>query len=168
MRFTLNVPEPQHGIKVIRDIPDISMCRIEGLNGIGKTLAIHLLEICSGSQPYATLPRAWRSLCKYLGPAEIVVEGLRPVGDREGEPSHTLRFKIDWREREDEFAPREITADLFREISLDDERIEEMREVRRWLSVARIAGNQNLTDTIAGIVGRDVEMLDAAASVART
>jgi hypothetical protein len=167
MRFTLNVPEPQHGIKVIRDIPDISLCRIEGLNGIGKTLAVHLLEICAGVQPYTTLPRAWRSLCKYLGPAEVLVEGLRPLGDRAGEPGHTLRFEIDWRERDDEFAPREITADLFHGISLDGRPLDDMREVRRWFSVVRIAGNQNLTDTIAGIVGRDVEMLDAAASVAR-
>jgi hypothetical protein len=53
MKFTFRTPDSSHGIRVIDEIPDLRLCRVEGLNGIGKTLAIHLLEICTGQQPYA-------------------------------------------------------------------------------------------------------------------
>jgi hypothetical protein len=164
MRFRIDAPEASHGIRVIQEIPDMALCRVEGLNGVGKTLALHLLEICAGGQPYATRRHAWASLCRYLGPTEITVEGLRSEG---GVATHTLRFVFDWRGREDDEAPREITAELFEEVSLDGQPLARMSEVRGILSVVRIAGDQSLTDTIAGIVAYDVELLRSAASLAR-
>src|SRR4051794_16596509 len=106
MKFTLHTPERSHGIRVIETIPDHPLCRVEGLNGIGKTLALHLLELCTGQQPYRTRPDAWRTLCQYLGPAEVVVEGLRGErrdgsggGSDDSAARHTLRFAFDWRDR---------------------------------------------------------------------
>jgi hypothetical protein len=169
MNFKLSAPERSHGIQVIGEIPDLPLCRVEGLNGIGKTLAIHLLEICAGHQPYSTRPSAWRTLCEYLGPAEVVVDGLRAdrAAGANGE-NHTLRFAFDWRNRDDRTAPRDITADLFDEILLDGAPVANMQEVRRWLNVVRIAGDQSLTETVAGVVANDRELLRAAASVAHS
>jgi hypothetical protein len=170
MKFTFRTPDSSHGIRVIDEIPDLRLCRVEGLNGIGKTLAIHLLEICTGQQPYATRPGAWRTLCEYLGPAEVVVEGLA-APDSESETDtgvHTLKFNFDWTGREDETAPREMTAAMFDAIELDGSPVDDMSDVRRWLRVARIAGDQSLTDTIANIVAYDLELVRAAAAVAQS
>jgi len=167
MKFTLNAPERSHGIRIIGSIPDLRLCRVEGLNGVGKTLAIHLLEICTGQQPYRTRPDAWRTLCQYLGPVEVTIEGLSAERTgRDGGAPHTLRFAFDWRGRDDDAAPREITRELFDEITLDGEPIGEMDEVRHWLSVVRVAGDETLTQTIAGIVAHDRELLRAASRVA--
>jgi len=163
MRFKIQAPEASHGIRVIEEIPDLALCRVEGINGVGKTLALHLLEICSGGQPYATRPHAWASLCKYLGPVEITIDGLR-VEREDGD--HTLRFAFDWRARADAEVPREITTELFEDVSLDGGSLADMHEVRKLLSVVRIAGDQSLTDTIAGIVAYDVELLKSAAALA--
>jgi hypothetical protein len=163
MRFRIDAPEASHGIRVIEEIPDLALCRVEGVNGIGKTLALHLLEICAGGQPYATRPHAWASLCRYLGPTEITVEGLRSEG---GDAAHALRFVFDWRGREDDKVPREITTELFEEVSIDGSLVAQMSEVRELLSVVRIAGDQSLTDTIAGMVAYDVELLRSAAVLA--
>lgn len=163
MRFKIQAPEASHGIRVIEEIPDLPLCRVEGVNGVGKTLALHLLEICSGGQPYATRPHAWASLCRYLGPVEITVDGLRSEND---DGAHTLHFAFDWRGREDAEVPREITVELFEDVSLDGDPLAGMAEVRGLLSVVRIAGDQSLTDTIAGVVAYDVELLKSAAALA--
>lgn len=162
MRFRIQAPEASHGIRVIEEIPDLALCRVEGVNGVGKTLALHLLEICSGRQPYTTQPHAWASLCRYLGPVEITIDGLR---SRSENGSHTLRFAFDWRGREDAEVPREINRELFEDVSLDGDPLTGMHDVRELLSVVRIAGDQSLTDTIAGIVAYDVELLKSAAAL---
>jgi hypothetical protein len=163
MRFRIDAPEASHGIRVIDEIPDLPLCRIEGVNGVGKTLALHLLELCSGTQPYATRSHAWASLCHYLGPTEIIVQGLDTGGEA---ADGTLRFAFDWRGRTDSEAPREITTALFDEVSLDGEPLGRMGEVRELLSVVRIAGDQSLTDTIAGVVSYDAQLLRSAAALA--
>jgi hypothetical protein len=171
MKFTLHTPERSHGIQVIDTIPDYPLCRVEGLNGIGKTLALHLLELCTGQQPYRTRPDAWRTLCQYLGPAEVVVEGLR--GGR-GENSaadathdHTLRFVFDWRDRAELPVPLEVTSELFDEITLDSAELTRIDDVRRWLAIVRIAGDESLIETIAAFVAHDRERLRAASRIAR-
>lgn len=164
MKFTVDAPEASHGISVIREIPDEQLCRIEGRNGIGKTLAVHLLELCTGQQPYAARSDAWRTLCEYLGPTTITVEGLR--GAEEDDDSHDLRFVFDWRSRADDPLPIEIRRGLFDEITLDGDDVRDMDDVRRWLTVVRIAGDETLTETIAGLVAHDRELLRTASRVA--
>lgn len=164
MKFTLNAPEASHGIRVIEAIPDEALCRIEGRNGIGKTLAIHLLELCTGQQPYTSRLDAWRTLCAHLGPVTVTIDGLRgPSGD---EDRHQLRFAFDWRERTDEPFPLEIRRDLFNEITLDGDDVAGMDDVRRWLTVVRVAGDETLTETVAGLVAYDHELLRTAGRVA--
>jgi hypothetical protein len=77
MRFQFDAPDAEsHGLRVIPELPDIPLCRIEGRNGIGKTLAARLLELVSGFQPYAALPHAWSSLVDNLGRLSIRIDGF--------------------------------------------------------------------------------------------
>jgi len=45
------------GLRVIPEIPDIHACMLEGQNGIGKTVAVQLLELVSGQIPEALQTR---------------------------------------------------------------------------------------------------------------
>lgn len=162
MRFRIHAPDTSHGIRVIDEIPDIPLCRIEGRNGIGKTLAVHLLELCTGQQPYAARSDAWRTLCEYLGPTTVTIDGLRSSND---EDLHNLEFVFDWRGRANAPLPVEIDTSLFDAVTLDGVDVQ-MDEVRRWLTVVRIAGDETLTETIAGLVAHDRELLRTASRVA--
>lgn len=64
------------GLEVIPHIPPERPCRLEGRNGIGKSVAIRLLSLISGHQAYADDPPAWRSLKKLVGPTTITLVGL--------------------------------------------------------------------------------------------
>ena len=125
-----------NGLRLISDIPDVRLAKLEGKNGIGKTLAARLLELVSGSQPYAALPRAWESLVDLLGTVRIEIEGLRPG---------TAVIDLDsseWRNRsqaECAANPGKVTL-AEREISWE--------EFRKLLQVRRIAGDEGLAETL--------------------
>src|SRR4051794_2180205 len=97
MQFQFRV-RPTGGLRVIDSIPNHRLCWIEGHNGVGKTLAVRLLELATGEQPYELNPAAWRSLRAHLGEAEIIITGLR---DGESLAAHRLRVLLtpdDWPE----------------------------------------------------------------------
>jgi hypothetical protein len=85
MRARLNAPKA-NGPKVIPLIPNLRLCYIEGRNGIGKTLAVRLLELATGGNPYLPIPAAWDTLREQLGPVTIDVD---EVGN-----TSTLRFEL--------------------------------------------------------------------------
>ena len=65
------------GLRVIEEIPDIPLCKIEGYNGIGKTSAIRLLALCTGGQPFAGNAAAWQTFRGQLGATRVSVNGLK-------------------------------------------------------------------------------------------
>jgi hypothetical protein len=75
MRIRFSAPNVD-GPRVISEIPDFRLCRLEGENGIGKTLAARLLELATGGNPYAASRDAWRALREQLGTVQIVVDRL--------------------------------------------------------------------------------------------
>ncbi|MBQ1035369.1 hypothetical protein [Micromonospora sp. C81] len=72
--------ESRRGLRIIDEIPDIPLCRIEGYNGIGKTAAIKLLRLCAGDQPFAEHDQDWRSFREQLVKARVTVTGLQHAG----------------------------------------------------------------------------------------
>lgn len=69
MRYTFRATEGT--LPLIGEIPDLPICWLEGRNAIGKSLAIRLLELATGTQPYDSLPMAWASLRQSLGRVSI-------------------------------------------------------------------------------------------------
>ncbi|MEV4199423.1 hypothetical protein [Micromonospora globbae] len=69
--------ESRRGLRIIDEIPDIPLCKIEGYNGIGKTTAIKLLSLCTGGQPFEGNNQDWRSFREQLAEARVTVTGLR-------------------------------------------------------------------------------------------
>ncbi|KAB1139319.1 hypothetical protein F7R91_40520 [Streptomyces luteolifulvus] len=68
--------ESRRGLRIIGEIPNISLCRIEGYNGIGKTNAIKLLRLCTGDQPFVENDHSWRTFRNQLKSARVAITGL--------------------------------------------------------------------------------------------
>jgi hypothetical protein len=147
VRFRIDA-KPTGGLRVIEDIPDYKLCRLEGQNGIGKSLAVRLLQLVTGDQPWAGLDSAWATLRQNLRPARVVIEGLRLTSD--GDADSTLTWLLqpeDWPERPQAEGP---WTDGF----LDNEPIGR-EAIRRLLKVFRIAGDESLAQSLAAQVQGD-------------
>ncbi|WP_416961836.1 hypothetical protein [Streptomyces sp. Agncl-13] len=75
--------ECRRGLRIIEEIPNLPLCKIEGYNGIGKTNAIKLLGLCSGEQPFAGQDSSWRTFREQLVRARITVTGLNEASEIE-------------------------------------------------------------------------------------
>ncbi|MZE71430.1 hypothetical protein [Streptomyces sp. SID5789] len=82
MRITIEA-DCRRGLRILEEIPDISLCRIEGYNGIGKSNAIKLLRLCTGDQPFTDDEPSWRTFRSQLVRARIHITGLEGAEDIE-------------------------------------------------------------------------------------
>ncbi|MEO3790408.1 hypothetical protein ABGB14_09350 [Nonomuraea sp. B10E15] len=80
--------ECRRGLKIIGEIPSTPLCKIEGYNGVGKTSAIKLLQLCTGMQPFNDV--TWRTFCSELIYARVVARQLNEAREIEWilEPNH--------------------------------------------------------------------------------
>lgn len=130
---------PSGPLRVIGGLPDANLAILEGYNGIGKTLAVRILQLCTGTMPYAPKSPAWESLREGLNEFEVEITGLQGA-DRVvwvADSSH-------W-ESDDEPVPR---TDWFKSILIDG-RSASLDDVRSLITVVRLAGDEELTDTFA-------------------
>lgn len=136
MRFRFSPGgERPGGIRLIEEIPDYRICHLEGRNGVGKSLALRLLELISGDQPYRATPGAWSSLRETLGDTTVTIEGLE---------DQTLRVELrpkGWRPTPEPVG--EWLGDAF----LNGSQIA-ISSISSILRVIRIAGNETFERTI--------------------
>src|SRR3954467_7146883 len=90
MRITLK-PAADTRLPLLPEIPPWQLARLEGNNGIGKTLTIRLLQVCTGRSPYLEHPLAWKSFRERIGAVTVSVSGIEDVG------------KIEWKLRPNGF-----------------------------------------------------------------
>lgn len=133
--------EPTGPLRVIREFPDARLARLEGLNGIGKTLAVRLLEVCTGTLPYDPHSAAWASLRHGLGRVTIEATGLHGA-DRVVWVADTK----DW-ESGDGPAPR---TEWFKSITVDGQPAT-LDTIRQLVAVYRLPGDESIVDTFAGV-----------------
>ncbi|MEU7935736.1 hypothetical protein [Microbispora bryophytorum] len=84
MRITIDA-KPRRGLRVIQEIPNIPLCRIEGYNGMGKTSAIKLLQLCVGDQPFVGQEAAWQTFRDQLSDTSIRITDLKGASSVEWE-----------------------------------------------------------------------------------
>lgn len=126
------------GLRVVSAIPALRPCKLEGRNGIGKSVLVRLLVLASGVQPYPGDPGAWRSLRELVGPSVMTVNGLS--GDF---ASAKLRFSPElW----PQVPPAEI-GDWLGEAEFDGE-AGSISRLFETLSVVHLAGTEKLLDTL--------------------
>ncbi len=140
---------PPGPLAVIDELPDARLAILEGLNGIGKTLTVRLLQICTGTMPYRPGSAAWESLCDGLGDFEISVSGL--------EGADEIRWLGDSRHwpREGEAEP---SVSWFDAVTIDGADAS-LQSVRQLLVVHRIAGDEGLIETFANFAEADAELV---------
>ncbi|GIG56989.1 hypothetical protein Lfu02_13610 [Longispora fulva] len=140
MRFTIK-SECRRGLRIIEEIPDIGLCRIEGHNGIGKSTALRLLQLCTGFQPYEREHQAWSTLRQQLTAANIVVTDLRGAN------------RIEWAIDTSRWpAAPGFLGDQVGRIKIDGKN-SNISDVRELLQVHRLVGHESLIDTMSGPVG---------------
>jgi hypothetical protein len=137
MRIRINT-DPVGPVSVIPELPDAPLALLEGLNGIGKTLAIRLLQLCTGDLPYSRDAPAWASLCEGLGTFQVSVENLNGANE--------IRWAAD--SREWSISPTDTEFPSFTSITIDG-RTASMEEVRSFLSVHRIGGDEGIVEVLA-------------------
>src|SRR5450756_1053079 len=151
MRIRIELDQPLGPLSILRELPEGHLAVLEGLNGIGKTLAIRILQICSGTIPYRKDSPAWRSLCEGLGPFRVIITDLNGANE------------IVWAgDSRDWLNVSEVqTSARFRSIEIDGRTINDVREINKIFTVYRLAGDEGLIETFAQ------QADDEAAAVAR-
>jgi hypothetical protein len=136
MRFQFE-PHTTGGLHVIAEIPNVSPCLIEGRNGIGKTVAVRLLELIAGHQPFSD--RQWHSLRKRLGNTVVRAEDLRD--------GQTFEFTFTPEEWSSDEGPPLAFGEWLGRVTIDGAgaTVEEAQEL---LWVERFAGNEDLDLTL--------------------
>ena len=130
---------PSGPLKVIGSLPDANLAILEGYNGIGKTLAIRILQLCTGTMPYAMGSPAWESLCEGLNKITVKISNIQGAKSIVWEAD-----SADWKAG-DEPNPRD---GWFKSIKIDGKKAS-LDDVRRLIKVIRLAGDEDLTDTFA-------------------
>lgn len=127
------------GPTVLPLVPNVRLCRLEGRNGIGKTLTVRLLELATGELPYRALPFAWRSLKDQLGTVDIDVDELAD--------GLTLRFELtpsEWPDEPDRPIPDALLGKAWK-----NDRLVTFAEARRDFRTFRVGGEETLRRTVA-------------------
>jgi hypothetical protein len=141
------LPTEERPLRPISLIPGQPMCLIEGRNGAGKSLAIRLLQLATGEQPYASTPAAWKSLREGLGEVRITASGM--IG----------ATSIEWMLRPSEWPPDPAPVGMWLgEFRVDGERTD-LARVSQLLRVHRIAGDETLSETIARRIREDLVLV---------
>ncbi|WP_155859338.1 hypothetical protein [Cellulomonas sp. KRMCY2] len=145
------------GLRIIDHIPAVRPCRLEGLNGIGKSAIVRLLVLISGVQPYPGEPAPWRSLRNLVGPTVITITGL--LGDH-------AAARIELTPREWPIDPVENIGDWLGNVTLDGSTVP-ARRLFDVIKVVHLSGTERLADTLKQQVGRlAVALSDVAARLA--
>jgi len=141
--------DPPGPLAVIGELPDARLAMIEGLNGIGKTLAVRLLQLCAGTMPYRANSQAWASLLDGLGVFTVSVTGLQEVKE--------LVWVADTRDWVT-FDDSQPSTEWFREIRIDGQPAS-LDEVRSVMSVHRIAGDEGMIETLAQLADTEADVV---------
>jgi hypothetical protein len=133
-------PRVQRGLKVIEHIPPIRPLRLEGRNGIGKSVAIRLTSLVSGRQPYTGDQASWNSLRALVGATEITISGLK--GLREEPTAVKVVFTPDtWPDQP------ETVGEWLGRAYIDGDLVS-LKEVFAKFDVAHLVGTEKLIDTV--------------------
>ena len=174
MRFRLKRTSSDGDLPLIAEIPSHPVARLEGVNGVGKTVTIRILEICAGRRPDLTQDQ-WEGLCDGLGTVEVRAD--RTVG---GQQVHWVLTGATLRARSEDSdaasaSPTEPAAassrnrlgarrravpavDWFDSITIDGAPVAGLDQVRRLIAVERIGGEAGLVRTIASYAEEQGEL----------
>ena len=145
MLFSIDA-ETRGGLRVIPTIPNIDRCWLEGRNGIGKTVAVRLLELVAGKQPFRSDADAWVALKENLGPTTVVISEFPSTAEIE-----SIRIEL----TPDEWPadPVPLTADLG-SVFIDGKQ-RDHHALREYFDLVRIGGDETVVSQLSNLIGDD-------------
>ena len=139
-------------LPLIAEIPDFGVVRLEGYNGVGKSLTVRLLQVCAASAfDFDPNSEAWRSFCKGLGRLTLTVTKLRAANE--------LRFDIDGQAMLEASVSGASRLEWFEAAERDGEPFSSVDELRSLLSVVRISGEDGLIETLATVADEQSRLI---------
>lgn len=129
-------------VPLIERLPAYPLARMEGYNGIGKSLTIRLLQLAVGRQTFHQA-RTWESFVEGLGRLRIYARGLDGADE--------IVWDINAANLPTE--PTDVTDEWFT-ITIDGER-SHLGDVARLLSVHRLPGDTGLAETLGEQIEAD-------------
>lgn len=132
-------------IPLLDSLPPYRLARMEGYNGIGKSLTIRLLQLALGRQTFHQV-RTWESFARGLGRVRVRVSQLEGAGE--------LTWLIDGKRLPS--VPSDVTDEWF-QITMDG-RDATLAEVSQVLSVHRLPGDVGLAETLGEQIEADGRM----------
>lgn len=168
MRFELD--DPDDGIvRVVNHIPDGALVRLRGRNGVGKTVALRLIQLCAGgANPWTNDPASWRSL------AQAIPDGysIRAIDD-DREIQWTVHPRRDKWIKEPTTKDRELDRALLAVPDVDSVRVEtrvngvlQSTTDARPLTVSLLSGRESLLDVWAAELLVDLRRFTEVATLA--
>ena len=153
MRFEFK-PGKGSKVNILPEIESHSIARLEGRNGIGKTMAVRLLQLCTGDQPYRTADRkAWAQLKDDLG--KVTIRATELQGAKE------IVWEVDSSRWPDEptascslLSTKKGEEGICTKVTVDSKKAD-LARIQALLRVHRLAGDETLIDSIEA----DVESL---------
>jgi predicted nucleic acid-binding Zn-ribbon protein len=131
------------GFPLIEEVPAHPLVHMEGYNGIGKSLTIRLLQICTGRQTFSS-ERVWETFAAGLGRVRVRISGLAGANE--------IIWELDSRKWPGGLPDVE---DSWFDLSIDSGQAS-LGQVRELLSVHRLAGDVGLAETLGQQVLADV------------
>lgn len=138
MRFRFDAATTD-GLHVVPEIPNRTPCLIEGRNGIGKTIAVRLLQLIAGEQPFEGAARQWHSLRARLGRTTVRIDELHGA--------ETMEFTFTPERWSEDGDPPTTLGEWVGEVKLDGAPATVAR-AQELLWVQRFAGNEDLDHTL--------------------
>lgn len=147
MRFEFAV-KATGGINVIPEFEVSRLCLLEGSNGIGKTLAVHLLELATGKQPYLVAQSAWDSLRTGISELFIRISGLRDANVLE------IKFTPSTWPVDPAKVPMGLGHAWYNGQPID------FRTIQSILHVTRIGGDENIVSQFQNFIAADAVVVE--------
>ena len=155
MRIQLKRANADGGLRVIPEIPECGVGPIEGPNGVGKSLAIQLVQLIAGTQPWSDAALSGSRKAVAETEIEITVEGLRS--------GHRIWAGLTPDKWPDDPPPG--GDDSIAAIRIDDEDAS-IAEVGSILDVVRFSATEDLPVVARQEIGREAQRFRTAAKAA--
>ena len=137
---------PRGGLRVIPIIPNIDRCWLEGRNGIGKTVAVRLLELVAGKQPFSRDTAGWTALKENLGPTTITISEFPATADIQS-------IRVDLTPHQWPNHPAPLTTDLG-SVFIDGDPSHH-KTLRDYIDVFRIGGDETVVSQLRSLIATD-------------
>ncbi len=145
MRFEFAREREDPPIQILRVLDFPTLGELQGRNGVGKSLAVKMLVLLTGDQPWVREEEAWRTLRDRLSPMSVTAFGLDGAQTLEWDLTPSAWPEVPPQDISALFAPTERGTGVEARI---DGKPAQLADIRRLVRVHRLVGEETLADSV--------------------